>query len=67
MPIFLAAKHSHNAKLCGNSGAAKRWKNCPATTAGYASFVVAPEPEDFHHLLVREHLVDKTMLNIDAA
>lgn len=35
--------------------------------ADYALFVVAPEPEDFHYLLVLEHLVDQTMLNIDAA
>lgn len=57
----------HNAKLCGNFVAGKRWKNCPATAAGYALFVVAPEPEDLHHSLVLEHLVDQTMLNIDAA
>ena len=31
-----------NAKLCGSFGAAKRWKNCPATAFGYA-LVVAPE------------------------
>ena len=60
-------EEGHNAKLCGNFGTAKRWKNCPATAAGYALFVMAPEPENFHHLLVFEYLVDQTMLNIDAA
>ncbi len=57
----------HNAKLCGNFAAEKRWKNGPATAAGYALFVVAPEPENFHHSLFIQHLVDQTMLNIDAA
>lgn len=57
----------YNAELCGNFGAAKRLKNCPATAAGYALFIVAPEPENFHHSLVLEHLVDQTMLNINAA
>mgnify|MGYP000931840239 CR=1 FL=1 len=33
----------------------------------YALFVVAPEPEDLHHSLVFKHLVDQTVLNIDAA
>src|SRR5690554_2336120 len=29
--------------------------------------VVAPEPEDLHHSLVLEHLVDQAMLDIDTA
>ena len=57
----------HLAELCGNFGAAKLWENYPATAAGYALFVVAPEPENFHHSLVIEHLADQTTLNIDAA
>ncbi len=58
---------TRNAKLWGYFGTAKRWKNCPATAAGYALFVVAPESEDFHHLLVLQYLVDQAMLNINAA
>ena len=65
--VYKLAYDSPNAELCGNFGAAKRWKNCPATAAGYALFVVTPEPENFHHSLVLEHLVDQTMLNINTA
>jgi hypothetical protein len=57
----------HNEVLCSNLEAAKRWGNCPATAAGYPLFVVTPETENFHHSLVLKHLVDQTMLNIDAA
>jgi len=56
-----------NAKLCGNCGTAQRWKNCPATAAGYALFVVTPEPENFYHSFIFEHFVNNTMLDIDAA
>ena len=31
------------------------------------SFVVRPHPNDFHNVAVFKNLVDKTMLNIDAA
>jgi len=54
-------------ELCGNFGALQRWKNCPATATGHALLVMAPEPENFYHSLVFEHLVNQTMLNIDAA
>lgn len=64
---FVVSFAMSNAALSGNTGAAKRWKNCPATAPGHALFVVTPEPENFHHSLVLDHLVDQTMLNIDAA
>jgi len=31
---YLGFFYSFNAQLCGNFGAAKRWKNCPATASG---------------------------------
>jgi hypothetical protein len=45
----------------------KAMENCPETGAGYALFVVTPEPENFYHSFVFEHLVHNTMLNINAA
>nr|WP_242674546.1 reverse transcriptase domain-containing protein [Marinobacter halodurans] len=50
-----------HAGCCGSLGVRYPW------LPDYALFVVAPEPEDLHHSLVLDHLVDQTMLNIDAA
>ncbi len=41
-------------------------ENCPAATAAYALFVVAPESENFHYSLVVKHLIHQMMQNIGA-
>lgn len=33
-PYVIKDWKAANAKLCGNFGTAKRWKNCPATALG---------------------------------
>lgn len=47
--------------------APERWRSGQPTAMSRELFVVAPEPEHFDHSLVLEHLIDQTMLNVDAA